>query len=415
MDPDVIDLASSPDDGRDPLEVTETVRSATPRWLVMVLVLAAVAVLAGLVFSGGDDAEPEAAPTPTTPSVAPGPTSLPAVPGPAEDDDVSAGPNPTQVATGQVAGTEALQMVMATRQEQVRFWSVDLAGGTAQEIETLLGFDPTAVVDAAFHGTTRATALLASGDYMALSLDAEAGTVTAIHQTDLGTRITFGLDTVDPLGATTWVGIPTGLIRWSLTDDVVDVRWIDNFGDRTTLPIPRAVIDDGLVVEAGGRSFVVIDGDAEPLDVAGEVVAGVADWIVTRRCDDDLRCGVLQFTNLGTGGELELDSTYRFRTTCGLVAPAADGVSLHVALQELGSLVLLTIAPDGSFTETELHPVGLGCVDAVDSGDGTVIVAHDRGLTVVAGGEAQTIQFENLRPIVAASASMSDRASPSEG
>jgi hypothetical protein len=397
-----------PDPGSGEQPKQTRVRQGSPRQGLLIGLVAALIIVGAVLIASSD--EPAADdPEPSTTTSAPSETSS-APPASTAPTGETRPAGPTTMDFEGVADPPGLEITLAVSgsgsgpDPGIQFWSLDLAAGMAELIPLGPEAAQLSIADVRFFGSDRAVAVLEDGNFA--TLDVGQDSIALDRVVDIGTRVSFGVDAFTPDGRFAWVGIPTGLIRWRLEDDQVDERWIDNFGDRTALPSVKGIVDSGLVVEGSGRTFLISAGEALGLELNGEVVSSGADWLVLRSCDDTLRCGQLTFQELGTAASLTLEPLYRFRLACGLVTAAADGTTLRVLAQKLGSLMLLSIADDGTFTESALHPAGIGCVDAADSDEGVLVVAHDRGLSLVGtGGEQEAavtlIRLERLRPIVA--------------
>jgi hypothetical protein len=377
----------------DRAEVTvESAGSARP-FRLLLAGLGLLGIVVGALWLLAPDSGDEPAPPTTSPPV-------PDVASPAESEAVEPRDEPAS-ATLQLEPSElgGGMITVAVRRGELGFWAVDLDTGEARELDIDDAIDTAAIDSLRFFGSDAAVALLFDGNYLDLVLDGSR--VELIRDIDLASRASLGLEALTADGRAVWVGIQTGLIRWSLADDTVDARWIDTFGDRTRLPTAKGVIDGWLVVEASARTFLIDPGGAQPLEVEGEVIATAGKWLVVRSCDASLRCGLLTFRRLGTNTEVQLPADYRFRQICGLARSDPDGDQLLVVLQRLGSLVLLQIDPTGAIVETDLLPTGVACVDAHLDADGTVVVTTERGFVIVNEDKTQFVQAEELRPIVA--------------
>ncbi len=342
----------------------------------------------------GDGSPASTAPTPTTSST------------PLAGADGGSAAGPSVVDFEASAMPEPPRVFVAAGDEELALWSVDLATGQAESIPVpWLGAAAArpAVLDLRFFGTDRGVAVDADGRYHLLSFD---GMIARRERlVDLGTRTTYGVTGLTQEGGHAWVGIPTGLIRWRLTDDEVDVRWIDAFGDRTSLPEVRLVAEQGLVVEGSGRNFLVDDdGSVRALDLSGEVITGAADWVVSRACDEAMQCGQLTLADLVTGESVTLDRQYRFRPRCGLATPGVTPGVAHLVAEYLGRLVLLTVGTEAPIVERELHPAGIGCVDAVALDADRIVLAHRQAITLITPDDVELIHLDGLGPIVAVGA-----------
>jgi len=371
-DIDVIELGEEPGRKR-----TAAIRSPRPRWPIAVFAaLLGAAILGRLVLDTGSD-DAASAPATSMPSVTVAQTTAPDAPRTARE----APPGRSEIAFTPLPGVAAGPVTVATGGDRIRMWSVDLDAGRAVEL-AVPAIPAAPIADVRFFGPGRAVAILEDGAYA--TLDVGDATVDLDRIVDLGTRRSLGLEALTPDGEAVWVGIPAGLIRWNLRDDSVDHRWIDAVGDHVRPPQPRGVVEQGLVVEAAGRTFLLSGERVTPLGIDGEVVATAGDWLVARRCDDALRCGQLSLLDIGSGLVVELPAEKRFRADCGLAAPGRNG-SVHVVLHRLGSTELVTIGPDGATEYADVLPIGLACVEAIDVG-GAVLVAHERGLVVMRDG-----------------------------
>jgi hypothetical protein len=416
VDPDdthVVDLRDDTD-RTDAVDVTEIVRTRRP-WLLPVLAVVAVAALAATTVFGGSDAQaPAAAPASPAPAVTgedpdgSGATDRGLDAG--EADAGRVGAEPGGVGSGASGGAEAAippvdsdtTLVLATQPidgGMVDFVRVDSATGAATFLDnrSLLGLAE--FTDIRFFGSDTAVAQLADGSYLTIGIGVDGVQIVSLVDVTASASVTpLGLDSLSADGRIAWVESPYGFFRWDLVDDRIVDRWLDRDGDLERLPRPQLAVASGLVVAAGGDTYLIEDSTVRHLDIDGEVVAGADDWVLTRRCDETLDCGDLELVDLRTSDTVVLRDE-RFRQRCGLMAPvpagSADGadgdLGVVLVLQRFGSSAVVVADRSGVSSVTPLHPLPVGCIDATVLDDGRVVVFSDTTIAHVDGDDVEVV------------------------
>ncbi len=412
-EPHVVDLRAGPDDAGD--ETAEYLRARRPGLAVALAIAVVFAAVGVVVLAGGDD-QPDAT------EETPGPSAISVAPPGADESAAAVDDRPSGGATGLVTATIApvrtpVMMMVATRpidDGPLDFVAVDSTTGIATFLDnrSLLGLE--AIDDVRFFGPDRAVAQLVDGTYLTLRLTEDRVDVDALMDVAATAAATpLGLDALSPDGRFAWVASPYGFFRWDLAEDRIVDRWLDRDGDLERLPEARLALEAGLVVEAGGETYLIESSTARQLAVDGAVVAGADDWVLTRRCDESLDCGDLELVHVTSSATIELRDE-RFRQRCGLMAAVPDSGgsaddAVVVVLQRFGSSAVVLAGTDGIESVTPLHPLPVGCVDATVVDGGQVVVFSDTTIAFVSDGIVEIATTFPLGRTIAGTAWAADR------